>query len=269
MRASRFAIISLALSMAVTALSACGAAASTKEASASVTVYAAASLKSLLEAAQVEFSKEYPDIGLQFNFAGTHVLKTQIEQGAEADVFLAAREQDVQALQEQGLAGPISRFTGNQLVIVVNEESSRGIQTVDDLANEGVLLVMAEPKAPVGEYAQRLIDQLEQSGQYGSDFKERFMRNVVSYESNEQHVLAKVELGEADAGIVYTSSLAAASIAGKRLSHLQIPESLNVTAHYYAARMNPASAAAQTFLDWLESEKGKALQARYGYDQGG
>ncbi len=268
MWSKRISILAVMLCVTV-AVSACGADASSQEDADSVTVYAAASLKGVLDAAQVSFSEQYPEIDLAFNFAGTHVLKTQLEQGADADLFLAAREQDVQDLQDQNIVERYLRLADNRLVVVMSEDSRDRLQSIRDLADENVLLVLAESNAPVGEYALRMIDRLEQMEPFGVDFKERLMNNIVSYESNEQHVLAKIELGEADAGVIYTSSLATAALAGKQLASLPIPEQANVTSSYYAASLIGASPETAIFLDWLQSEDGKALLESYGYLQEG
>ncbi len=228
-------------------------------------IYAAASLKGLMDDVKLQYEKAHPDVELIMNYAGTHVLKTQIEQGAEADLFISARERDIQDLQTSGYLSVYSLFAGNQLIIAVSKEGSEKIGRIEDLSREGVRLVLAEQKAPVGEYSRLSLEKLQQSGQYGDRFMQDVLANVVSNESNEQNVLAKVTLGEADAGIVYTSSLSGMAAQKNGIKTLTIPSDVNITSYYYSAPLKNAAEGTASLQAWLNSEKGKVLIEKHGY----
>ena len=121
--------------------------------------------------------------------------------------------------------------------------------------------MLAAEEVPVGNYARQALDQM--NGQLGTDFKERVLANVVSNEDNVKQVVAKVQLGEADAGIVYTSD----AVAAPELKTIEIPAELNVIAEYpiapLAASTNPDLA--QEFVDYVLSPEGQAILQKWGF----
>ena len=158
-----------------------------------VTVFAASSLTDALPAI---------DARPRYAFAGSDVLALQIRQGAPADVFAAASPKYAQQLYRQGLVRKPIPFATNTLVAVVPRSNPAGIRSVGDLAKPGVKIVVADPSVPVGAYTRAVLGRLGISA--------AVLKNVVSQETDVRSVLAKVALGEADAGFVYRTDTRAA-----------------------------------------------------------
>jgi molybdate transport system substrate-binding protein len=161
-----------------------------------LTVFAAASLTDV-------FPKIDPRP--RYGFAGSDVLALQIQQGAPADVFAAASPKYPEALYKQGLVQKPIQFATNTLVLVVPKSNPANIHTVDDLTKPGVKIVIGDPSVPVGSYTRTVLTNL--------GILAAVLKNVVSNETDVRSVLAKVALGEADAGFVYITD--AKTVQGK------------------------------------------------------
>jgi molybdate transport system substrate-binding protein len=123
------------------------------------------------------------------------------------------------------------------------------VQTLTDLTRPGLKLLLAAEAVPVGRYSLEFLNKASQDPELGAGFKEAVLRNVVSYEENVRAVLSKVQLGEADAGIVYTSDVASSD--SGEIGAVEIPDALNVVATYYIAPLkdSPAPDLAGSFID--------------------
>jgi molybdate transport system substrate-binding protein len=225
----------------------------------SLTVFAAASLQDALKEidAQVEET-------VTSNFAGSQVLVTQLREGARADLLITADKESMDAAIENGTveAGSEQVVATNRLVVATAPGSS-AVASLGDLAKSGVKLVLAEESVPAGRYSLQVLDKLSADPAYGAGFKESVLANVVSRETNVRQTLAKVSLGEADAGIVYATD---ARLDGK-VGTVAIPEAANVLARYYGAPVKDAAnrQAAYLFLGYLLSEDGQSTLAKYGF----
>ena len=137
------------------------------------------------------------------------------------------------------------------------------METLQDLATPDTLLVLAAEEVPVGRYSLEFFDLAAADAAFDSGFKKAVLANVVSYEENVRSVLNKVALGEADAGIVYTSDL----VGVEGVSSLEIPDVLNILAEYPIAPLNDSAQpdAAATFVDLVLSAEGQAVLAEYGF----
>ncbi len=187
-------------------------------------VFAASSLTESFEEVAAAFAAEH-DVDVILNFAGSSTLSTQIVQGAPADVFASADEAQMEVVAEAGLlSGAPQTFAQNRLVVVTPKDSP--VETLQDLAEPGALLVLAGPNVPAGRYALSVLENLNE--RYGADFSERVLANLVSEETNVRQVAAKVGLGEADAALVYATD--AAALRGVEV--LEIPAAYNVAARY-------------------------------------
>ncbi len=227
-----------------------------------VRVFAAASLTEAFREIAAAFERRHPGVRVELNFAGTQVLRTQIEQGAPADVLAAADLEHADALQRQGLLGAHHVFARNRLVVVTPAGSPR-VRALPDLAAPGVKLVLAGPAVPAGRYAAETLSRMEKSGRYGDGYRARVELNVVSQETNVRAVLAKVAMGEADAGIVYATDAAAAE--GK-VGVLPIPVELNVDAVYPIGLLSASgSAGARAFVDEVLGPRGQDVLRRHGF----
>ncbi len=230
-----------------------------------LTVFAAASLTEAFTEMAEAFEAQYPDTDVILNFAGAQTLRLQIEQGARADVFASANQLHADALLEAGLIEPPAIFTHNQLAVIVPAANPAGINTLADLAQPGSKLVLAGPTVPAGRYARQALEKLNNDPALGHDFSERVLQNLVSEEDTVKGVAAKVQLGEADAGIVYVSDITPA--VKDKVIILPIPEPYNVIADYPLARVTGTEMPdlARTFIEFVLSTPGQMILETHGF----
>jgi len=191
-------------------------------------------------------------------------LATQIEQGAPADVFLSADTENAQRLVLDGFAaGDAVAFADNELAIIVPTGNPAGIATAVDLARPGLKIVAAGAAVPITRYAVQLVANLARQPGYPSEFARDYEANVVSREDNVKAVVAKIELGEGDAGIVYRTD----ALASSKVGLVDVPAGANVVARYAGVviRDTGEPAAAAAFLDWLTSPDGQSILASFGF----
>jgi molybdate transport system substrate-binding protein len=228
-----------------------------------LTVFAAASLTDAFTEIGNQFEVTHPGVIVQLNFAGSQALRAQIEQGAVADIFASADQIEMSALVSDGLVQEDESriFLQNQLVVILPAQNPAKIQGLGDLAKPGLKLVLAADAVPVGRYARQSLENM--NGSFGSDFNNKVLANIVSNEDNVKQVVAKVELGEADAGIVYTSD----AIAASGLKTITIPHDLNVTARYPIAPLAESlkTDLTVTFIAYVLSAEGQAILKKWGF----
>jgi molybdate transport system substrate-binding protein len=203
-----------------------------------ITVYAASSLTDV-----------YPQIdsGPKYSFGASSTLAAQITQGAPADVFASANTTIPDQLFAKGLVLKPVVFTRNRLVLVVPTANPAGIHSVYDLRKPRIKLVIAASKVPVGSYTLKVLKRLGLT---------RALANVVSRESDVRGVLAKVALGEADAGFVYSTD--AKTVPGKvKLITIPAKAQPNVTYALAVVASSGSKAAAQAFINEVRSEAGQ------------
>jgi len=252
-------------------LAACGSSPSTGASPQSVklNVFAAASLQAAFTDIGKAFSQAHSNVTVTFNFAGSDALATQINQGAPADVFASANATQMNNVVTPGnIAGSaVKTFAHNRLVVIYPAANPANIQTLRDLGKSGVKVVLADKTVPVGQYALQFLDLAAADPSFGASYKTNMLKNVVSYETDVKSVLAKVALGEADAGIVYTTD--AATEIGK-VGTITIPDALNVIAVYPigAVKASKQATTAQAFVDYVLSSEGQATLAKYGFIAG-
>jgi molybdate transport system substrate-binding protein len=225
-----------------------------------LTVFAAASLTEAFTLLGTVLDQRYPGLRTTFNFAGSQQLASQIEQGARADVFASADQRWMDYVRERHLImGTATEFVRNRLVVIVPRANPAGIARLQDLANPGIKVVLAADAVPVGRYSREALERLSRAPGFQPDFAQRVLRNVVSQEENVRGVVAKVHLGEADAGIVYRSDVTPAT-AG-RVHVIDIPDRYNVIARYPIALVrggaNPDAAGA--FISFVLSPLGQRV----------
>ena len=215
-----------------------------------IKVFAAASLTAAFNELGPQFTAANGGTKVTFNFAGSPALATQIQQGAPADVFASADTTNMDKVKD--LVGTPQVFASNQLQIVVEKGNPKGVKGLDDLASGDLKVVLAAPEVPAGRYAQQALDQA------GITVK------PVSQEDNVKAVVTKVGLGEADAGIVYTTDVTAG---GDTVDGVDIPADQNVTATYPIATVKASSnqAKAQAFMDLVLSSQGQQVLESYGF----
>lgn len=256
----------LLLTLLIVVLAACspvaapGAAAPTPQ----LTIFAAASLTEAFATLAADFSATTP-AAVVFNFAGSQ----QLLSGAPADLFASANQKQMAAAVTGGSidAATVQPFAGNRLVIVTPADNPAGLQTVSDLATPGLKLVLADAAVPVGQYALDMLANASAAPEFTPTFGDAVLANVVSYEDNVRAVLTKVMLGEADAGIVYTSDVVGA--ARDQVQMIDIPDALNVAAVYVIAPVANSSQPelAQAFVDFVRSGAGQSILESYGFQR--
>jgi molybdate transport system substrate-binding protein len=250
-------------SIALVAASLCAACGSSSSSSSSssaaaqggtLNVFAAASLINAFGTLKTTFEHSHPGWKVNLNLAGSDQLAAQIEQGAPADVFAAASPKYPQQLQGDKKLGPTVNFATNTLVLVVPKSNPAHITSINDL-KKGAKLVVADPAVPLGTYTETVLGNLGISDS---------QLNIVSKEQDAESVLAKVTLGEADAGFVYvTDALSQRS----KLKEIHLPAAAQATAVYpigiVSATKNRRTA--QQWIDLVTGPQGQAVLRRYGF----
>lgn len=227
-----------------------------------VIVSAASSLTDAFTELARSFEAMYPGARVTLNFASSSALATQINEGAPADIFASADRTQVEAVSgEQRAAEPVA-FARNALVIA-KPKGSTAVRTYADLAKPGLKLVLAAEGVPIGAYSQQSLAAADAAGAFGPGFQSRVIANVRSREANVRALLTKVQLGEADAAIVYRTDIVTVS----EVEGVPVPPAYNVVAEYLISPLkagkNAAGAAAFTAL--VLSEEGRALLVRHGF----
>jgi len=239
-------------------------ASATPAAAIDLTIYGAASLKGALDKARATYEAANPGVTLTISTDASSALETKIEQGAPADVFLAADTANPTKLVDRGLTeGQAVNFAGNRLTVIVPTSNPASIQTPADLAKAGVKVIAAGDAVPITKYATQLVDNLAREPGYPADFVTAYAANIVSREDNAKAVVAKIELGEGDAGIVYVTDAKAST----NVATVDVPDSANVLATYagVVVKASPNAAAAQAFLTWFAGPAGQAILASFGF----
>ena len=211
-----------------------------------VTVYAGASLTDA-------FPKIAPNA--HFSFAGSNALAAQIRQGAPADVFASANMKIPLGLYGDNFCSKPAVFTRNALVLIVPRENRKHIRSVFDLRRKGVKLVIADKGVPVGDYTLQVLQKLRLTG---------VLKHVVSRETDVREVLAKVALGEGDAGFVYATD---AKTVPKKVRLISIPPRGRAQVEYgiCVVLASHSKAAAQAFVRRILSPAGQRILLRYGF----
>lgn len=255
----------LVISVAFIACSSSGETPTATGPSGEVTVFAASSLTEAFQEIKSVFESKYPGTTVTYNFAGTPTLRTQLEQGARADVFASANEAQMeQAVSAGVIKGEPVDFATNRLVVITPAGNTQ-VQSLADLAAPGTLLVLALPAVPVGGYSRQALEQLSGMEGLPTDFAERVLSNLVSEETNVRQVVAKVSLGEADAGIVYETDVT--SEVRDNMETIEIPDEANVIASYPIAQVEdaPNATTGEAFIEFVLSSEGQAIMSEFGF----
>ncbi|MFN2124265.1 MAG: molybdate ABC transporter substrate-binding protein [Candidatus Promineifilaceae bacterium] len=245
----------------IIALSGCKGGQTASDGQQDLTVFAASSLTDAFNDLAEAFQAQNEGVKVVLNFAGSSQLAAQLIEGAAADIFASAKPTQMQNVIDDGRisAGSEVLFVTNRLTVIIPADNPAGIGSFEDLAQADVQLVLAVEGVPVRQYTDEIASAMP------ADFKEGFYDNLVSEEDNVRQVAAKVALGEADAGIVYTSDVTP-DIA-KKVQQIAIPDAQNVTATYPIAPLGDAAHAdtAQRFIDFILSDEGQSILSTWGF----
>lgn len=223
------------------------------QASGSIVVFAAASLKPAFTQISRQFTTDNPGSGVEFDFGGSSELATQLAQGATADVFASADTAQMDTVTKAGLlAGNPTNFASNTLVIVTAPGNPRNIGSFADLAKPGLSVVICQKPVPCGSATQRIEDST------------RVRLNPVSEELSVTDVLNKVTSGQADAGLVYVTD---ARSAGNKVTTVDFPEAAGAVNVYPIGVLKkaPKPALAQKFVALVTSDTGQKILAQSGF----
>ncbi len=229
-----------------------------------VTVFAASSLTDAFNELATAYEAEYPDVDVLLNFASSSQLAAQLREGIAGDVFASANAAQMEAVIASGriAEGSSQTFATNRLMIIAPSDNPANIDSLEDLANPNLKLILAVQGVPVREYTDQIVATIPIA-----NFAENFYGNLVSEEDNVRVVVAKIALGEADAGIVYVSDVTA-DIADQ-VVEITIPDTQNIVATYPIAALadakNPEQA--QRFIEFVLSSTGQTIMARWGLAQ--
>ncbi|WP_420632023.1 molybdate ABC transporter substrate-binding protein [Candidatus Leptofilum sp.] len=227
-----------------------------------ITVFAAASLTDAFNELAETFEAQHDGVRILLNFAGSSQLAAQLREGAVADLFASANPAQMQTAVEAGriAAGSETLFVANQLTLIVPVDNPAGIVALEDLAQPGVQLILAVEGVPVRQYSDEIIASLP------AELQPKIYANLVSEEDNVRQIVAKIALGEADAGLVYTSDVTP-DIASQ-VQQIPISAAQNVVASYLIAPLAdaPSPELAQAFIVFVLSDEGQAILGKWGFD---
>lgn len=232
-----------------------------------LTVFAAASLTDAFNKMKTDLQAKHPNLEITFQTGGSQALVTQLQEGAKADVLATANNSTMKTAVDGGLTeGKPVPFTGNHLVIVTPKDNPAKIASLDDLGKDGIRLVIAGADVPAGKYARQAICSYGSKGAAPAGFVTSVGKNVVSEETDVRSVLAKVQLGEADAGIVYASDAVAARLSGSAVNVIEFPAKVPTTATYPIAPVAGGNTGlANAFIAYVLSPDGQKVLAEYGF----
>lgn len=234
-------------------LSGCGAesASESRGTSSEITVFAASSLTSAFEELGDAYEGEHRGVDVKFNFLSSSDLAAQIEQGAPADVFASADQPNMERVTDAGVASEDAQvFVHNKLEIIVPPDNPAGVRGLSDLAKDDLVVSLCNEECPAGRYAFEIFDNA------GINVKPD------SLEQEVKAVVARVSLGEADAGIAYVTDTQAAQ---GEVTGVSIPDDVNVLATYPIVALRDAPRPAQDFVDFVLSDKGQSVLMEYGF----
>jgi molybdate transport system substrate-binding protein len=228
-------------------------AADDRDVTGTLTVFAAASLTDVFEDLGGRLTADNPDLDVRFNFAGSSALAQQIVQGAPADVFASANEQQMAVVTDEGLAASDAEiFTSNVLQIAVPAGNPAGVTGLEDFTRADLALALCAPEVPCGSAA-------------GAVFAAAGITpEPDTYEEDVRAALTKVEIGEVDAALVYASDVVAA---GDAVEGIDFPEADDAVNIYPLAVLAdaPNPGAARAFVDLVHSEEGREALADAGF----
>lgn len=231
-----------------------------------LTVFAASSLTGAFTQIGEDYGASNPGIGVRFNFAGSQELRTQLANGAEADVFASADASQMDAAAASGLVAGIRRpFAHNRLVIIVPKANEADVQSPQDLAKPGIKIIVGGDNVPVGRYTGQFLDDASSDVSFGAGYKDAVLANVVSQASNVKEIVSAVQLDEVDAGIVYITDVS--DDISNDVTTVEIPDALNPIAEYVIATTYTgfADQVAIDFVEYVASGQGQETLAAFGF----
>jgi molybdate transport system substrate-binding protein len=230
-----------------------------------LTVLAASSLTDAFGELEKKFEEQNPGVEVRQSFESSSTLLAQIQQGAPADVFASASEEEMDTAAKDGLAdGTPDVFVKNREVVMVPKDNPAGIEDFRDVAKPGVKLVLAEEGVPAADYALELLGNANE--EYGPGFEKDVLANVVSREADVRASVNRVVVGDADATFGYASDYT--PDIRDRVEVVPIPPGLNIVATYPIAPLKDAKDRdlARKWVDLVTGEEGQRVLEKWGFE---
>jgi molybdate transport system substrate-binding protein len=254
---------------AVTILAGCGGSEEMTggEQGGTLTVFAAASLTDAFGELAEDFEEQNSGVEVRTNFASSSTLATQIQQGAPADVFASANEAQMEMVAEAGLvAGEPETFVRNREVVVAPGDNPAGIEEFADLSEPGIRLVLALDEVPAAEYAMEILGNAAEDPEYGPEFEQAVLDNIVSREEDVRAAVNRVVIGDADATFGYASDVT--PDIRDEVEVVEIPETLQVIPTYPIAVLDGAQneELAREWVELVLSDEGQQVLEKWGFE---
>lgn len=228
------------------------------QSNATLLVSAAASLKEAMEEIKTNYQQSKPGVVINYNFGASGALLQQIQQGAPADIFVSAAKKQVDTLDQAGQLVPGTRsiLARNRLVLIVPRNITNVTSFFNLTRNDIRKIAIGEPRSvPAGQYAEQVLKQLK----IYDKIKPKFV-----FANNVRQVLAAVESGNADAGLVYRTD---AAISNKVKTVVSASETYHSPIIYPMAvlKQSKNQQAAREFVQYLSGDQSKAVLKKYGF----
>lgn len=230
-----------------------------------LTIFAASSLIDAFGELGKTFEKQNEGVEVKQSFESSSTLLIQIQQGAPADVFASAAQEEMDTAMKDGLvAGKPEVFVKNREIIMVPNDNPANIQSFQDVANPGVRLVLAQRDVPAADYALQILDKA--NARYGDNFEKQVLSNVVSGESDVRASVNRVVVGDADATFGYASDYTIDI--RDRVMVVPIPPDLNIIATYPIAALKGAKdpELAKKWVELVTSKEGQHVLQKWNFE---
>lgn len=234
-----------------------------------ITVFAASSLTEVLTQVAEDYEHLRPGYGVNLVFGGSQELRARLEQGEQADIFIAADRHEMDAAAQTGmLSGQRHIVARNKLVVIVPRTNEAAINRLEDLAKPGVKISIGDEGVPVGRYARLFLQAASASGDFTPSFERDTLNNAVSQTASVKGIVAAVQSGEADAGIVYATDVT--RDVADEVTVIDIPTELNQEVIYTASlTYSGVFGSAQDFIDYLiDPDGGRPTLESFGFLEG-
>jgi molybdate transport system substrate-binding protein len=230
-----------------------------------LTVLAASSLIDAFGVLANRFEEQNPGVKVKQSFESSSTLLAQIQQGAPADVFASAAEEEMNTAIKDGLVkGEAEVFAKNREIVMVPKNNPANIRRFRDVAKSDVKLVLAGKDVPAADYALEILGKAK--GEYGADFENDVLSNVVSRESDVRASVNRVVVGDADATFGYASDYT--PDIRDEVKVVQIPPNLNIVATYPIAALEDAKSPglAKKWVELVTSEEGQRVLQKWNFE---
>jgi molybdate transport system substrate-binding protein len=230
-----------------------------------LTVLAASSLIDAFGVLANRFEEQNPGVKVRQSFESSSTLLAQIQQGAPADVFASAAEEEMNTAVEDGLVkGEPEVFVKNREIVMVPKNNPANIRRFEDVAKPDVKLVLAGKDVPAADYALQILGKAK--GEYGAGFEKEVLSNVVSRESDVRASVNRVVVGDADATFGYASDYTPDIRDAVKV--VRIPPDLNIVATYPIAALKDAKSPglAKKWVEMVTSEEGQRVLQKWNFE---